>query len=154
MRATFFIQILFGSSILLSIFSAHSSNVIAYQVVHALGIDIPMTPFTADMTLMISKNNNSAAYYQKTFLLKYLAHGKSYILGPENLGLYEFKAPFQWLSECRENGSACSAAKYFLCHSLAEAAKTQVTSWTVEDAETIIQDNSAGFGITYLCPNK
>ncbi len=154
MRTTFFFQILFGSAIALSIFSAHSSNIFAYQIVQAIGIDIPMTPFTTDMTLMISKKNNSTAYYQKIFSLNYWIDDQSYTLSPESLGWYEFKAPFQWLSECRENGSSCTGVKYFLCRSLNETTRTKITSWNILDKNTAAQDQNAGFGIKYLCLNK
>jgi hypothetical protein len=124
-----------------------------YSITRKLGIDVPMTPFTADMALMISNTAKKDAYYKKSFSIYYQSDVGIKKIAAEKLGWYEFIAPFQWLSECRGNGNSCSHAIFYLCHSLSDYTKVKVQSWRAEENDLEIGkvNENVGFGVKYKC---
>lgn len=118
-----------------------------------IGLDIPMTPFTADMTLMLSKDESHEAYYTKNFLVIYQTGlNDFYPLKVEELGWYEFKAPFQWWSECFEAGRECPMVLYYLCRAIEDKVKSPILSWKIEALEKKHATQIEGLGVEFQCP--
>ncbi len=147
-------RLIFTSIIILMVIAAHFPHGRLIYQMHTIGLDIPMTPFTADMTLMLAKKNKSAAYYQNNFQIRYKSARGTNTIKAEHLGWYEFKAPFQWMSECREGGRECPFVLYYLCRSLEDYTKTLIISWIPEATNSAENDTSSGLGVEYRCPIK
>ena len=122
-----------------------------YEKAEFIGVDIPMTPFTTDMTLMVSKDE---AYYTKSFEVFYQNQSGTQLIKAENLGWYEFKAAFQWWSECQENNFPCPMVINYLCRSLDDYTKSTVFSWRAEGPFSKAASTKGGFGVEYSCPAK
>lgn len=144
-------RFVFITLIVLIIYSAHFTSSSLFNRIYSMGLDVPITPFTADMTLMLTKEKKEP-YYKKNYHLIYKTiKGKNRIEG-EDLGWYEFKAPFQWMIGCMENSDQCPVAVYYLCRSLEDYTKTIVISWAVYDNNSEVANHDGGFGVEYRCP--
>ena len=150
----YFYRFIFSALIILIIASAHLTESELIARVHNLGVDIPMTPFTADMALMLKPNQRSEAYYKKNFIIRYKTIKSLGTIEGKDLGWYEFKAPFQWMSECRELTGSCNTAQYYLCRSLEDYTKKIIISWEALEVDQKIQSQNVGFGVEYRCPVK
>lgn len=146
---TVFITILF-----LIIVNAHFVHNEFYSLVRTVGLDIPMTPFTADMTMMLSKKEGSKAYYKKDFYVSYKTFSAVKTIDGADLGWYEFKAPYQWFLECLEVSPDCPSSLYFLCRSLEDHTKSLIISWSIHEKNSKEQDREAGVGMEFRCPVK
>ncbi len=146
-------RFIFIGIIFLVILSAHLSDSNLYVTLHTIGLDVPLTPFTADMTLMLdkSKNSDEKAYYMKKYVLEYQSPQKLDQIQLEKLGWYEFKAPFQWVSECQEGHSQCPDVIYYICKSLSAFTKEEVLSWQVVEVGKNKQNTEAGIGVNFIC---
>lgn len=147
-------RFIFSVLIILSIYVAHNTSSDIFNFVHMIGLDIPMTPFTSDMALMTSKNKNEKAYYQKSFYLRYQTIKGYFSIDETHLDLYEFKIPFQWLSECKQYDESCEHVIYYLCRSIEHTTHQLILSWSVQETNAEVKIAQDGLFLEYRCPVK
>lgn len=88
--------------LLLVTISAHQVQSDLFDAIYTLGLDVPMTPFTTDMTLMLNQSNQEPYYKRDFYVLTKSTKGFKR-LEARDLGWYEFKAPFQWTIGCLQH---------------------------------------------------
>jgi hypothetical protein len=141
-------KIVFVLVLLLITYNAHYSERRLYWYIGQLGLNIPMTPFTADMSLMLK--DKKEAYYEQDFSLKFITENEFGLIRIKDLGWYQFKAPFQALYDCKESGSTCSHIVYYICRSLSDHLGRNINSWAaLYDQKPNYQDNI--FGVKFKC---
>lgn len=151
MKKILFFRTVFIALIALIIYSAHFTSSPIFNSIYSLGLDVPMTPFTADMTLMLTKEKK-LPYYKKNFHVLYKTLKGSFRIEGEKLGWYEFKAPFQWMIGCLEDADQCPYALYYLCRSLEDYTQSIVLSWAVYDNDLSSAHSGSGFSTEFRCP--
>ncbi len=135
-------------TILIICLSPHLEESPFYDALNLIGINVPLTPFTVDMSLMVDSKGMS--YYQREFELIYESINKKEKIDVKNLGWYEFKSPFQNLYECKQGRLRCDHLISYICRYLSSYTNEKVISWSIEDkSKKTLHDKS--FNEVFSC---
>ncbi len=90
---------------------------VTWPVLHALGIDVFMKPFTSDMVFMYDADL-STSLYQYDFDIAYHGPDQDKVIDVRELSFHRFRVPFTWLGITAREGLDTAGPIYALCHEL------------------------------------
>jgi hypothetical protein len=123
---------------------------ILFQLLAPLGLDIPMTPVTSDMQLMIGRNDQNNRYVRK-IEVDFENQEKEQTVSAGDLNFYRFRLPFQLMSEMIEIGGTYQAHALAICAELSRQYKLPVMWFRVRLVPKATNDEALGLDRKFVC---
>ena len=119
-----------------------------WKALVSVGMDISMTPLTADMTLMLGPDQNFI--YQRNMNFE-IFDGEKWIRVPwDQLGFYEVRIPLLLMLELIEGGVSIRGHAHAICYQMKNKG-FQIKSFRVSIVPRLPQDQNLGFGSEWGC---
>ncbi len=103
---------------------------LSYKYLQLMGVDVNMTPFTVDMSLMIDKKK-TPIYESDTELIASLTSGEERVIPANKLGLYHHKLPIILYFELVGNGKFVPEGRNYLCNSIQKNIGEKITGFFI-----------------------
>ena len=125
-----------------------------YRPLSALGVDVAMTPLTADMMFMVDAKSKSALYLrQPQLLVEWLDQGQQE-LSFRSLDLYLFRLPLLLMMEIAPNGRAPAENIKAVCGALHYKFDKIPIRWKLILRPESESDRTLGLDFWYDCSKK
>ena len=126
-----------------------------WQQLAPLGLDVAMTPLTADMQLMIdprarNANSTEGRYLRSVDVVARYAESQD-VLSIQDFGFYEFRVPFLLMSELVELSSSYQAHQEALCYAISHKIGKRPVSFEVRLQPSREDDAALGLNRSFEC---
>lgn len=118
---------------------------------HLLGLEVPMTPVTADMTFTTTADTALVSMSRPITLAMETAKGVTRVSG-RDLDFHRFRLPAQIMIENMGRGGDIRGPLLAACAELETLAGERVTAWTAESPPPTPGDADLGFNRRFVCP--
>lgn len=119
--------------------------------VHLLGVEVPMTPVTADMTFTTKADTALVSMSRPIALAMETAKGVTRVSG-RDLDFHRFRLPSQIMIENMGRGGDVRGPLLAACAELEVLAGERVVAWTAESPPPTPGDADLGFNRRFVCP--
>lgn len=146
------LRLIFISFLLVSVFSIgfpvdNPISNFTYVVLRRFGLDVAMTPITYDMSIM-TDDENEVIYQNPLDIVVVTRSDERMILN--DLDFYRHKIPLILYFEILGYGGSLPEGKVFLCRSLGEVVKSQLSGFMLKLRRT--REIRKGFNEFQACP--
>ena len=118
---------------------------------HLVGMEVPMTPVTADMTFTTTADTALVSLSRPITLAMETAKGVTRVPGRE-LDFHRFRLPAQSMIENMARGGDIRGPLLMACAELSARAGERVLAWTAESPPPTPGDADLGFNRRFVCP--
>ncbi|OYZ18102.1 MAG: hypothetical protein B7Y39_14135 [Bdellovibrio sp. 28-41-41] len=143
--------------LILIVVSAHDilpdkANYILWRAIARIGIDVAMTPLTADMSLMMEPSE-ATSFYQRKISIVGTTKDSEQPFAWDSLGFYEIRLPILLFTEYAANEAGSLGFTNAICFQLKKL-KPELISFRIDLKPPRETDLPLGLNKNWICKNE